>query len=333
MSFLDRFARSEGPEPSRLPSRPDGTNPIHALLDEIGLPWRQPRGLLQERFGITPHTIYGWPVVVPDTKHPLVSGLLHPISVQAFERFAPTLPAIYFTALAWVADDTRANIAHVVEQLAPRLGAAKIGKRYNTLVAGWQSGAAGISLTGWPPEWQDERKNPAHAVEPRLATACHITIETGFRSALSERETAWLKSFVPLAQIDPGTTVPLDIIATTPAMEGSLEYVREPAGDLAHVLGRVGHSADRQALIFCHRQLHVIAAEDIIDFQVERTLPAKGGGGSRLLARCRTPAIGIEHKDVSIAEHAKPDGITDMGRLVAEAMGKPLVVGEYFYDV
>ncbi|WP_424140394.1 hypothetical protein [Roseomonas chloroacetimidivorans] len=48
-----------GPEPRRLTVPAGRENPIHAVLDEIGLPWRETRKTLTGTHGVRPNPFYG----------------------------------------------------------------------------------------------------------------------------------------------------------------------------------------------------------------------------------------------------------------------------------
>lgn len=308
-------------------------NAVHALLDAIGLPWQSPRAELEERFGVTVHPAYQWEVIDVPTARPIVDALLWPLSTQVSPLFSPHLPATEFSGVVWFGDDARENLKRTRAQLTAALGPAEIEQRYNTVRADWRAGAASVSLMVWPPELQSFRgSNPAQDRDPRLSVSCHISVETGWRPALSERERAWLASFVPIAdvqaQYNPEPASPVD----TAASQSELEFVREPDIDLAPLLGKLGYSADGEALIFCHRQLYVVPMSEVTGFRVERMLPAKGGGGSWLEAACRTDYGDGETKSLTLTAGAAADDLNDLAARVAAAAGKPLKLSNYHYD-
>src|SRR5262249_50674479 len=74
----------------------------------------------------------------------------------------------------------------------------------------------------------------------------------------------------------------------SPAHQNEVEFVREPIAELAHIFGSVGHSPDREALIFWHAQLYLVPMADIVGFPVDRVQPARGAGGSKLYVECGT---------------------------------------------
>jgi hypothetical protein len=327
--------RSEpGPEPTHLALTASGENPIHALLDELKLPWRAPRRAVEQELGIVQDPCYRQDVVRFDHAVQLADSLT-PWTARVFERFAPELPITDIDGIVWATPDTHANLQRAHDELARYLGPAAIGRQYNTLVCTWRCGAAAVGLIAWPPAWQSPGlQNGAHAREPRLITACHVRLQSGFRLPPSATEQAWLDSFITHASNVPILSLPIERILESSAGETQLEYVREPTPALLRkVAGQVGYAADRQALIFCTDQLFVIALDLILAFEIDRLLPAKGGGGSYLHVRCRTACPGIADKRVSITSHGDPDGLNGLAHELGSVFGKPVELAPYDHDV
>lgn len=309
-------------------------NPIRALLDEIELPWRLTREALVRHYGIRSHAAYRWDVIEIETARPIVDGLIWPLSAQASQRCSPFLPATRFTGATWFDADARGNLRRTAEGIAARLGEAPIEQRYNTVQCEWAAGAAALRLTAWPPELQSgSLANPAHERDPRLVTACLLEIETGFRPDATPEELAWLRGFVPIAPIAGDRRMTPDAVRKLSPPESELEFVREPPADLGRVFGRVGRSADGAALIFCHTQLYLIPSAQVLEFRVERMLPAKGGGGSWLEAECRTGYGDVPAKRVVVARADGPEDLNDLAAALSIALGKPFVLGDHGYDV
>lgn len=332
-------AAAVAPSPAPIERKPyrfatDGDNPVHRLLDAAGLPWRASRDDLTARYGVVQHPAYEWDVIELPSRPALVEGLLWPLSAQASPMFSPHLPATEVSGVTWFVDDALENLHRTVEALRPVLGDAEIVQQYNTVRCDWRFGAAAVRLVVWPPDRQmPDLDNPSHEREPRLATGCHLGIETGLKPAPSPRDVAWLAGFVSVAEVQPHPSPePADPL-TTAAPQSELEFVRDPAGlDLAPLLGRVGHSADGQALIFCHRQLYVVPMNEIAGFHVERILPAKGSGGSWLEVECRTDYGDGETKSLTIAAAPEADDLNDVAARIAAVAGKPLKLGDYYHD-
>ena len=128
------------------------SNPIHTLLDHLGVPWQLPRAALAERYGIREHPAYQWDVIGIETSPPIVHGLMWPLDVQVRPQFSPTMPATYFSAIARIVDDARENLRRCAAELVPRLAEPEIADSANTQGKRWVFGAASLRLTVWPPE-------------------------------------------------------------------------------------------------------------------------------------------------------------------------------------
>ena len=108
--------------------------------------------------------------------------------------------------------------------------------------------------------------------------------------------------------------------------------MREPPADLTRFRGAFGLSADGQALIVCEDALYVILLAQVAGFEVLRMLPAKGGGGSTLSARCDTGYAACPVKTVRVAQGERADDLNDIAARLAAATDKRLVLGDYDYD-
>lgn len=344
MRFLRRFRRAavaalptpfnpEGPEPTSVPPAPDGTNPIHALLEEAGLPWRDPRWQVEARYGISHDLLYDNDAVFfPDAVQP--PGFMQPWCASVFERYSPDMPVVRFSGHVWFGDNAGINIERLADHFSARLGSAPVAQEYNTLVCHWRSGTASLRLITWPPAWQSrDLQNDAHAREPRLETAVTVTLLTGFRLPLTEGEARWVDASRPVAGTRPRPGLPSGGLRDAAPGETELEYARDPTGYLPAVHGQVGVPPGREALILGTDQLFVVPARDVLGFEVTRLLPAKGGGGSTLTVRCRTTCPAIPYKTLFVAQHEEPDGIVPLGRNLAAAFGAACEVSPYYDDV
>lgn len=303
------------------------------MLDRCRLPWREPRRDVETRVGRSPDPLYGREALFfPGAVSP--PGFLQPWRADVFERYAPDMPVVRFSGLAWFTDNADGNIQRAADYFAQQLGPAPIGQEYNTLVCCWRSGTASLQLQSWPPAWQDrELRNDAHAREPRLATACHLTLLTGFRLPLSAREERWVANSRPVAGTPPVMTHGPGGLRDTAPRDTEVEYARDPGDHLPTVQNRVGCPPGREALILCTHQLFVLPARDVLGFEVIRLLPAKGGGGATLMVRCRTSCPGIAFKTLHVAQDSDPNGITPLGLELAGLFGTSCDVGPYFDNV
>ncbi len=253
------------------------------------------------------------------------------MSAQVLPHFASHLPATQFTGLVHVTDDPLKNFRFAVKRFTRDLGAGETYASANSIERCWSYGSARLRLVVWPPSMQQWTfTNPAHDRDPRLKTACHLSIDSGFRPLVTQTEHAWLASFEPIARIE--TSGMSAIAQHSPARQDELEFVREPPGDTAPLFGFVGLSGDRKALVFYGSQLYLITVEDVVRFHVARALPAKGAGGARLAVICRTRCTGVESKRLTIAESKGAEDLNTLAAEVSRETGRPFELGEYEYD-
>jgi hypothetical protein len=314
----------------KLPPTPDGGNPIHGLLDEVGLPWLEPCAALASRLGFGTNPIFQEPVVAfPNAV--LVPGLLCPIDTRACGKCPDdadaALPPVWFRGYAWLTADARANIEQTAASLADRLGSTAIDRLANTLGGGWAAGPAQIRLTVFPPEWQGPGVFVIH--DPRYREACGISIGTGYRLPLTEVERRWIDEFTAIGTLDYGAMTEQELRNTSSSAH-ALKYVREPPAKAAHLLRSIGHPAERQALIFCAEQLFVIPVAEIVGFRTFRMLPAKGPGSSSLLVDCRPPGGVGSPTSIRINGGREPDDMNGPCMEYGRLFDKPAVLGEYY---
>ncbi len=324
-----------GPAPDahiKVDGHGDARASLWAALDRLGLPWRETRAILAEHYGVRAHAAYSWDVVeVPGR---LVSALLWPMSVQMLPQFPTAYPAGRFSGAAFFGDDAELNIQRAAEELRLLLGPAPITTQYNSRRCEWQAGAAAVRLTCWPPELQTGRlHNPAHKREPRLVTACHVEVTTGFRRSASPQEDTWIRSARPIGPVRGDRRMRREDVVSLAPYEAEVAFVREPELYLATTYGRVAASADRRALILCHTQLYVVPVKAITAFRVERLSPAKGGGGSWLDVLCETGEPAWPRAALKITSADEPDALNDFGARLAAHFDKPFELGELTPDV
>ena len=334
-SFWQNLLR---PGPVEFPPAPpafSSSNPGLAWLDAAGLPWRSTRAELVARFGVHADNPYRWNLVSLDVRPPPLTGMLWPFGFQVFERYNPAMPPERLSTHVWVADDAEANIDHAAAQLTRVLGPQPVVDRYNTRRAEWRWNATLITLVAWPPAMQSgpALSNPAHGRDPRLMTACSVSVQTGWRPPLSVRDRAWLNGFTPVGPTrNWASGEPHDPASRVLSAETLLEFMRDPPADVVRLRGKFGLSADKEAMIICDDALFVIPLTGVNGFEVRRTLPAKGGGGSELSAVCGTGYAACPSKSVPVAKGSSADDLNEIAADLAAAAGKPFKLSEYDYD-
>ena len=311
-------------------------NSVLNWLDATGLPWRETRGKLASKFGVSADNPYQWDLVSLDVSPPPLVGMLWPFTFQVFPEYSPTLPPVRLSTHVSVGDDPEANIQCAATQFAPHLGHKAVRTINNIREVEWQCGAASISLRVWPPKMQRELglgNIPAHQRDARLATACSVEVWTGWRPPLSTQDQVWLDNFQPI-QTYPSRLkeAPRPAPPTHFQNEGMLEFMRERPDAMTPFFGAFGLSGDREAIICCDNLLCIIPVAQVSAFEVFRTLRARGPGGSTLRALCYTGDSSCPTKGVPIAYRSNPDDLNDVAAQLAVAVGKPLKLHDYGYD-
>lgn len=301
--------------------------PLTSYLDAIGFPWRLSRGDLQHQFGIRPHPAYQWDVVEVPSLLPFVKGLLWPLSYNV-KAAHPDLPVVEFSGHSYYCGSARKNLRLTVKELRPIFGEGTpdgMGHR-------WDLGAASVQLIVWGNSSDGgQQSNPAHDREPRLKTACHITVNVGYRPLVSAADQIRLENFVPIAPIVQ-TGIPLMPAWFRPAPENILEFIRIPGQEELRIRGWIGHSADRAALIFFNDELVIIPMHSVLEYVVERIRPAKGPGGSWLSVKCKCDYDEKQTKSVPVCNAYRADDLDELATMLSIATVKPHVQGDYTYD-
>lgn len=320
------FDRLPDFEPSRLGSTP-AANPVQEFLDERGLPWRESMADLARRFGVRPHPSYDWDVVLLDPESMRLPGRLFPLAANATRLGAPFPPDYFFTHV-WVGDDPLANIECAAAAISTRLGAAPVGRRWNTLMCEWVAGPASIRLTGYPPSLQTlQSSNPSHDRDPRLKTACHVSVYPGFRPPLAEHERVWIATATEVSRIR-GAHVAESVAALDRARPSPLavEFARNPVAECGGFLGKIALSGDGKALIVCGAELLVIPLERVVRVNVSKMTRAKGPGGSWVSLACIDDADASKEKNIQVSGGSGPDDLDAFAQRLARRIGKPVEI-------
>jgi hypothetical protein len=312
-----------------------GRNPVLDWLDAVALPWRSSRGDLAAQYGVHTDNPYQWSLVPLVVRPPPLKGMLWPFGFQAFPRYSPAMPPVTLSTQVSVGEDAEANIRSAAADFARYFGACAIVDQNNTRRVAWRWGSASVTLTVWPPHMQSGPKpdNPSHIRDPRLVTACAVTVRTGWRPPLSPQDQIWLHGFVPMGMTRNWTRAePQAEFGQTNVAELQLEFLREPPAEVTAFRGAFGLSADRQALIVCEDSFCVIPVAQIEALDVIRLRPAKFSGGSTLSVRCCTGYAAFPTKIVHVAQGEHADDLNDIAVQLAGAVGKRLTIIDYDDD-
>ncbi|AHE52881.1 hypothetical protein [Sphingomonas sanxanigenens] len=317
------------------------TNRIQALLDTLGLPWRESMATLAARYGVQPDT---WlrsriPVVLLGLEQPPLPGLLRPLLFQMDPDHDASLPPASFMGYIWAGkrvsllprDWARQSLELARQALEPALGEPRPDDTSNTYGWRWQFGPSQISIACFPPLLQQwGGRNSVHEAEPRTKTACHITIQTGYRPPCSAAERAAVAAFVPALPL--GGAYDPAIVATRPLSQYALDYVRAPVPGFARAVGQIGRSPDGQLLIFATSELRIVPVADVLAVDVERILPARGSGGAHVRLACARDGGRPRHIELYGQYGVPADSLNDAGQRIADWIGTPCILGAYHLD-
>jgi hypothetical protein len=174
-------------------------NRIHQWLDQAGLPWRSSRAELVRRFGITHGPWSHWDEVFLAIDLPPFPDLIMPLSFRCDDRAHPDQPPLSLSGYLHRGKSAETHLQDAHDAVAGILGPGTYEDiSVNARSWVWRDGAASLKLTAFPPRLQKfGGENEWHAREPRLKTACSISIETGYLPPCSPEEVAWISAAVP----------------------------------------------------------------------------------------------------------------------------------------
>ena len=306
---------------------------IWKALYEAGLPILTPVAELLESSAIGRHPAYQWEGVWLRESRPLLPvNTLWPWFWRRDERYAASLPPVEFSTHVWLGDDAKENIEAALHMLSRVLGPTSIQARYNTLEATWHDGARSVQALVFPPGKNlGKSNNPSHDREPRLKTACHVSVRTGYMPPLTLEEMRAAKTAKLHVALDGVLPSAFPTAFSGPPVH-TLEFARRPEPSMNELAAGVSISADKELFFYQGRHLYVFPVGAVRSIDVVRMKPAKGGGGSWIEIsvdgiRPESPA-----KSVVAAEAAGPDDLSQIASEVAVALGKPLNLKPYAYD-
>lgn len=329
--MFERFLPHRGPVD--LPASRNEPNPIHRVLDAHGFPYRVPVSDVIARYGVT---------MDPDYRHEKsfmtpcpfgLEGLIRPFWPQMTPVAHRDLMPLWFSAMIWRSHDVMDNLKAARDQFARYFGSTEIGKTAsNTLGCGWRAGPASLTLTVFPPTWQSPGlSNHAHESDPRLATACSVSLQPGYRRPLDAQELAWLETARPIAAVAGQSAASLEALwANWPSGSGR-DFIREPVAACTPLLGQIALSQNEQAVIVCSRQLFVLPRARIEGLALQNILPAKGGGGAVLSFAYRGP--GGDARAMAVSEvFGREERLEPLAERLGAALGLNVRVMPEEYD-
>jgi hypothetical protein len=309
-------------------------NPIHLWFDETGFPWERTRGEWIRLCGLK-----------RDAEDPMdrwieceyslgMEGWTQSLQTRVYEGLSMDYPATHFGSFISLGDDARANIDYVQQTLSRFLGVAPITTHDDgTLRCRWAFGPANVELQAHYLPLKRYFHPPAEG------HACRILIDTGWRPSLTPQERIWLDGFIPLATLPFPPEVTLANFDNVPVKPEQMQFVRAPTeAGVSRVFGSIGLSADKAALLFCSSSwggagwFYIVPMTKVLRFSVERLVPARGGGGSKLFLKCSADTATDRSMILTICEAPGPDDLNALAEQIAGALQRPLELEEYSSD-
>jgi hypothetical protein len=301
-----------------------------AHLADLGIPHDLSLRDLVARYGVVRSTFYDWDVVRIADARAIVPGQVEPPDFQP--RLQPDLlPAPDISALVSAHPDERESHARTLAYLVERFGAATETSTSNTVSHTWIFDTASISLTTWPRELEAGVRvtNRAHERHPELARFSHLRVVVGHVVPLGEREKAWLTRASPLAPEGAAAFEPwMDVSRFSSPLRGCFRRLPD---ELSRRRRFWGIGSDAAAIVGMNGlDAFVLPADDLIDLELVRLSPARGPGGSKLIARYRDPFTSRDaERSKAIAEGPLPTSLDAAAHTVAQCLDKALRVTEW----
>ena len=302
--------------------------PVWALLDEIGLPFREMLGALTAAQGTRPVVWSGGGLQLCDLPgRALVPGLSG-FAAQFGPGEDTTLPPYCLQAQlrthsrAGAADllfDRRAqrNFAAVVGPLDARLGNGQDISTSNALTREWRFGMASLIATAFPLHLNRSRTpNRRHVAEPGSQTECGVQLYPGWLPPLGAQQLRWVADFRRIG------------VPPAPFFGRGWGPPRWTRMELAP---GYGPSADGGGFVVATGEfVKAIARADIIEVRRAVLTPARGPGGVELvLTHAPRGVAGVRPHQVKLAAAGYGERqLVAEGQALARAVGLPLVESE-----
>jgi hypothetical protein len=313
-----------------------GGNRIWHFLHTAGVPWCDSYRALRKKCGVTHIACYDELMIVMPATLPVVRDLFMPLGFARSDAHHPDLPVLHVSGCHFRTAVPAVNFFDLKHALDPFLGDGMDASVSNTASWQWRDGAAAVSLTIWPPELNTEYgPNSFHEREPRLATACTLSISTGLHMPLTDAERSGLADMQPVLAKDPGAVVTAERCGRLEDIrQYELPYARRHAGDFGLPETHICLTADRRMLVAGSAQvLLLLPVADITGIYVNRILPARSSGYASLGVTLRTGVRWCPRKSFTLATRPEADDFNTDAATLATLLGVPLELGAYSNDV
>lgn len=311
--------------PAVLALLPDGTNPIHRLIEQWRLPLRETRAQVVAHVGLSPDPIYrGETILLPEAE--ALPGAIAPWDALASDHNAPQFPIDSYRAYVSFGDDAHENVHRTASHIGSYLGPAPVGRSHEYLTCAWVCGRARIELTARPPEWQAQEVRNLLMHEAKALRACRVGVSTGAILPLSAQEQGWLASYRPIEWEGVVGLGRRAWVGAEPPSASDMEYARDAASLPPDVGESFGLSGNDEALIVISRQLFIMARQEIMHIEVAREIPGRGSASSTLYAHCRTQAP-VTSKAIKVAYSRETDGLNELAEHLGRRLGCPVEIG------
>ena len=299
--------------------------PVWALLDRLGVPFRQSVGPLVASYG-TEKCVWWDELFYCHLPGQRILPAASAFSFRVWPGLDATLPPPDFSAdlrgARWQLSDmvinrrAERNFDDALQGLVPLLGPGEEGSVSNTRARIWQFGRARVELMCFPPRLNRTfGKNTRHIRDPGSEHEATLRISPMWMPDLTEAELNWLRDFRVLGQLSPPRHAALDTRTRWQSL---------PAGQW-----QSGYGISRDLAAFCTvsgQYAIIIPRATLLSVALDIATPAKGTGGADVSISYAPVGHDPRHEfrfTVATAPYA-PNPLEDVASALATALDLPL---------
>ncbi|WP_298261681.1 hypothetical protein [uncultured Litoreibacter sp.] len=318
--FRSAAPQPAAPQPAEVTAPPEA--PLWSQLDACGIPFRDPLGDWVSNLHLTAS---GWcdglDQCVPNATRPFIPSLDVALHAQVLAQSDMEAPPLYLCGAVQKLGDHRLNYARSISELSRLFGKGAEVSVSNTVAREWRFGLARLRCTVFPPDkGLNIGPNERHERFPNTVEEASITIETGWRPSLSQREADICAQAVNLWALPDASQRPPAAVALTKHSR-DWPLARPPLSQ-----GIAVTPQNDVLMVRASGVVDVFLAGQITSLTLDRLTPARGGAQAQLAANtAKTCRDGIvDHPQVIASIDGAIDGLDRCAADLASKLGVPL---------